>query len=144
MQIWQVHKRERKKYLKPSNQICMVSSFNESSLRKRIILIFSSCFYTTKQRQQQSHLSVGLWLPLLHLFFFLFFFFFKTTRSDFALEFPSLLRRPLPCLRLLALAFLLALLELPEPSRPRVPPLNNQASFVCHHSTLPRGVLVIP
>ncbi len=45
---------------------------------------------------------------------------------------------------LLALAFLLALLELPEPSCPRVPPLNNQAAFVCHHPALPWGVLVVP
>lgn len=45
---------------------------------------------------------------------------------------------------LLALAFLLALLELPEPARPRVPPLDNQAAFVRHHSALPGGVLVIP
>ena len=47
-------------------------------------------------------------------------------------------------LRLLALAFLLALLELPEPACPRVPPLDNQAAFVCHHSALPGGVLVVP
>lgn len=66
------------------------------------------------------------------------------TRSDSALQILSFLRRPLPCLWLLALAFLLPLLELPESSRPRVPPLNNQAPFVCHHSALPRRVLVVP
>ena len=45
---------------------------------------------------------------------------------------------------LLALAFLLALLELPEPTRPRVPPLDNQAAFVGHYSTLAGGILVVP
>lgn len=48
------------------------------------------------------------------------------------------------CLWLLALAFLLTLLELPEPACPRVPPLDNQTAFVCHHSALSGGVLIIP
>lgn len=45
---------------------------------------------------------------------------------------------------LLALAFLLPLLELPQPACPRVPPLNNQTALVRHHSALPGGVLVVP
>jgi len=45
---------------------------------------------------------------------------------------------------LLALAFLLTLLELPEPACPRVPPLDNQTALVGHHSTLAGGVLVVP
>lgn len=56
----------------------------------------------------------------------------------------SLQRLSLHLLRLLALAFLLTLLELPEPSRPRVPPLDHQTAFVCHHAALARGVLVVP
>lgn len=45
---------------------------------------------------------------------------------------------------LLALALLLALLKLSEPARPRVPPLDDQAAFVCDHAALAGGVLVIP
>lgn len=67
--------REKKSLNKPSNQICMVSSFNKSSLRKWIILIFSSCFYTTKQWQQQSRLCLGPLTASAWLFFFFSFLF---------------------------------------------------------------------
>lgn len=75
---------------------------------------------------------------------FIYLFIFLNDPLSFALELISFLHLPLRLLWLLALAFLLALLELPEPACPRVPPLDNQAAFVCHHSALPWGVLVIP
>ena len=52
------------------------------------------------------------------------------------------------CLRssplgLLALAFLLPLLELPEPPGPRVSPLDDQAALVRHDPALARRVLIV-
>lgn len=47
-------------------------------------------------------------------------------------------------LRLLAFSFFLSLLELAQSPRPRVPPLNHQTAFICHHAALPRRVLVVP
>lgn len=82
-------------------------------------------------------LTTVLRLPLFRFFFH---------PLSFSLELLSILFHfslfP-PALRLLALAILLALLELPEPARPRVPPLDDQAAFVRHHSALAGGVLVV-
>lgn len=86
-----------------------------------------------------------LCLSLFHSFYLFIYFFFNICQLSFFLEIISLFRivSISSCLWLLALAFLLALLELPEPARPCVPPLDNQATFICHYSTLARGVLII-
>lgn len=47
-----------------------------------------------------------------------------------------------PLISLLALPPFIALLEFPQPAAPQVLPRDKQASLVCHHSTLARGVVV--
>lgn len=51
--------------------------------------------------------------------------------------------RATSALGLLTLALLLPLLELTQPPRPRVPPLDHQAALVCHDATLVGRVLSI-